>query len=97
MEGILETADSAGPDAVEEWEVDELLDWTTSLNFDTYFQFWKAVGTSGGERKRERERERERAKREKERERCFLEFYVSISNGIYNVNDTNYENNNHMI
>lgn len=47
VEGILETADLAGPDAVEEWEVDELLDWTTSLNFDSYFQFWKAVGTSG--------------------------------------------------
>merc|ERR1712212_789958 len=46
VEGILETADSSGPDAVEEWEVDELLDWTTSLNFDSYFQFWKAVGTS---------------------------------------------------
>ena len=50
VEGILETADSSGPDAVEEWEVDELLDWTTSLNFDSYFQFWKAVGTSGQEK-----------------------------------------------
>ena len=25
-----------GPDALEDWEVDELLDWTTSLNFDEY-------------------------------------------------------------
>ena len=23
-----------GPDALEDWEGDELLDWTTSLNFD---------------------------------------------------------------
>jgi len=46
VEGILETADSSGSDAVEEWEVDELLDWTTTLNFDNYFQFWKAIGTS---------------------------------------------------
>ena len=47
VEGILETADASGADAVEEWEVDELLDWTTTLNFDHYFQFWKAIGTSG--------------------------------------------------
>lgn len=46
VEGIIRTAEEKGPDAVEEWEVDELLDWTTSLNFDDYFHFWKAVGTS---------------------------------------------------
>ena len=47
VEGILETADASGTEAVEEWEVDELLDWTTTLNFDNYFDFWKAIGTSG--------------------------------------------------
>lgn len=32
--GMVETLDSSGPDAVEDWEVDELLEWTTALNFD---------------------------------------------------------------
>ena len=32
--GMVATVEAAGPDALEEWEVDELLDWTTSLNFD---------------------------------------------------------------
>ncbi|ESO94852.1 hypothetical protein LOTGIDRAFT_65972, partial [Lottia gigantea] len=34
--GMVATVDNIGTDALEEWEVDELLDWTTSLNFDEY-------------------------------------------------------------
>lgn len=34
--GMVATVDQMGPDALEDWEVDELLDWTTSLNFDEY-------------------------------------------------------------
>ena len=32
--GMVATVEAQGPDALEDWEVDELLDWTTSLNFD---------------------------------------------------------------
>ena len=32
--GMVATVEKLGPDALEDWEVDELLDWTTSLNFD---------------------------------------------------------------
>lgn len=32
--GMLAVMDEIGPDAVEDWEVDELLEWTNGLNFD---------------------------------------------------------------
>lgn len=32
--GMIATVEASGPDALEDWEVDELLDWTTSLNFE---------------------------------------------------------------
>lgn len=35
-EGMLAITDSRGHDAVEDWEVDELLEWTNGLNFDQY-------------------------------------------------------------
>ena len=28
------------------WQVDELLEWTTSLNYEDYVTSWKQVGTS---------------------------------------------------
>ena len=34
--GMVATINRHGPEAVQDWEVDELLDWTTSLNFDEY-------------------------------------------------------------
>ena len=49
--GMVATIDSQGPDAVQEWEVDELLDWTTSLNFDEYWMDWKEVATSANSEK----------------------------------------------
>ena len=33
-EGMLTITDMRGQDAVEDWEVDELLKWTNGLNFD---------------------------------------------------------------
>ena len=33
-EGMLTITDTRGQDAVEDWEVDELLEWTNGLNFD---------------------------------------------------------------
>ncbi|KAL8562448.1 hypothetical protein ACOMHN_008592 [Nucella lapillus] len=44
--GMMATVHSQGPDALEDWEVDELLDWTTSLNFEEYFSTWKDLATS---------------------------------------------------
>ena len=32
--------------SVEEWEVDELLEWTNGLNFDEYYADWKTIGTT---------------------------------------------------
>lgn len=34
--GFVATVDRMGPQAVQDWEIDELLDWTVSLNFDEY-------------------------------------------------------------
>ena len=33
-EGMVSATDKKGVDAVEDWEVDELLEWTSGLNFD---------------------------------------------------------------
>ena len=41
-EGMLTITDTRGQDAVEDWEVDELLEWTNGLNFDQYVD-WKCV------------------------------------------------------
>ena len=35
-EGMLAITETRGQDAVEDWEVDELLEWTNGLNFDQY-------------------------------------------------------------
>ena len=35
-EGMLTITETRGQDAVEDWEVDELLEWTNGLNFDQY-------------------------------------------------------------
>lgn len=37
-EGMLTITDTRGQDAVEDWEVDELLEWTNGLNFDQYVE-----------------------------------------------------------
>lgn len=49
--GMVATVEKMGPDALEDWEVDELLDWTTSLNFDDYLSSWKDVATSANSEK----------------------------------------------
>ena len=32
--GMIEEVETNGAEALQDWEVDELLEWTTSLNFD---------------------------------------------------------------
>ncbi|XP_064618017.1 protein MFI-like [Liolophura sinensis] len=49
--GMVATVDREGFDALEEWEVDELLDWTTSLNFEEYMTSWKEIATSANSEK----------------------------------------------
>ncbi|KAK7107045.1 uro-adherence factor A-like isoform X2 [Littorina saxatilis] len=44
--GMIATVENQGPEALEDWEVDELLDWTTSLDFEEYFDTWKNLATS---------------------------------------------------
>ncbi len=45
--GLVATMDNQGPEAIQDWEVDELLDWTTGLNFDDYWSGWRELATSG--------------------------------------------------
>lgn len=49
--GMVATVEVAGPDALEDWEVDELLDWTTSLNFEEYRNTWSDLATSATSQK----------------------------------------------
>ncbi|GFN93734.1 chromosome 11 open reading frame 65 [Plakobranchus ocellatus] len=49
--GMVATVEALGPDALEDWEVDELLDWTTSLNFDEYRHSWEDLATSATSQK----------------------------------------------
>ncbi|XP_053397845.1 protein MFI-like isoform X1 [Mercenaria mercenaria] len=49
--GMVATVENYGSDALEDWEVDELLDWTTSLNFDDYQNGWKELATSANSEK----------------------------------------------
>lgn len=52
--GMIATVDEQGPDALEDWEVDELLDWTTSLNFEDYFSTWQGLATSAPSNNKEK-------------------------------------------
>ncbi|XP_031553124.1 uncharacterized protein C11orf65 homolog [Actinia tenebrosa] len=47
-QGMVNAADARGHEAVEDWEVDELLEWTNGLNFDEYLVEWKEYATSAG-------------------------------------------------
>ncbi|CAF4388877.1 unnamed protein product, partial [Adineta steineri] len=43
---ILKMYNTYGADAVQEWEVNDLLDWTHNLNYDDYLYDWRTIGTS---------------------------------------------------
>ena len=43
---ILRIYHEFGARAVEDWEVNELLEWTHNLNYDEYLIDWKTIGTS---------------------------------------------------
>uniref|UniRef100_H0X3S1 Chromosome 11 open reading frame 65 n=2 Tax=Otolemur garnettii TaxID=30611 RepID=H0X3S1_OTOGA len=44
--GLIRAIEDGGIDSVMEWEVDELLNWTNTLNFDEYIANWKEIATS---------------------------------------------------
>jgi hypothetical protein len=44
---ILRIFNAYGAEAVEDWEVNELLEWSHSLNYDEYVLDWRTIGTSG--------------------------------------------------
>ena len=43
---MVEVTEKKGYEAVNEWEVDEILEWTNGLNFDSYVSTWKEYATS---------------------------------------------------
>jgi len=43
---ILRIFNAYGAEAVEDWEVNELLEWSHSLNYDEYVLDWRTIGTS---------------------------------------------------
>ncbi|XP_005619877.1 protein MFI isoform X2 [Canis lupus familiaris] len=45
-QGLMRSVEGSGIDAVMEWEVDEVLNWTNALNFDEYIANWKEIATS---------------------------------------------------
>ena len=46
VKGMVEVTEKKGYEAVDEWEVDEILEWTNGLNFDSYVSTWKEYATS---------------------------------------------------
>ena len=40
------TVRACDTDVVEDWEVDELLHWSTGLDFDDYWKDWQSIATS---------------------------------------------------
>ncbi|XP_071955456.1 uncharacterized protein [Antedon mediterranea] len=47
-QGMVSAFEKDGVHAVDECEVDELLEWTTGLNFEDYWTGWKEIATSSG-------------------------------------------------
>nr|XP_035120343.2 protein MFI [Callithrix jacchus] len=43
---LIRAVEDGGIDSVMEWEVDEVLNWTNTLNFDEYITSWKEIATS---------------------------------------------------
>jgi len=43
---VFKSVDDHGIETVDDWEVDELLEWTNTLNFDSYLQDWYEYGTT---------------------------------------------------
>ncbi|CAG5128663.1 unnamed protein product, partial [Candidula unifasciata] len=49
--GMMAAVSDQGPQILEDWEVDELLDWTTGLDFDDYRDSWVRLATSAPSQK----------------------------------------------
>lgn len=44
--GVFSTVQENGISTIEDWEVDELIQWTQGLNFERYHEDWKDFGTT---------------------------------------------------
>lgn len=42
----MDAYENNGAESVEDWEVDELIEWTNGLSFESYVNEWKALGTT---------------------------------------------------
>lgn len=40
------SSDQIDMSTVDDWEVDELLEWTNALDFNSYLNNWKRIGTT---------------------------------------------------
>ncbi|XP_032878593.1 protein MFI isoform X1 [Amblyraja radiata] len=45
-EGVFNSLEQHGPNAVLDWEVDELIEWTNALNFEKYLMDWMEIASS---------------------------------------------------
>ncbi|XP_078259218.1 protein MFI [Rhinoraja longicauda] len=45
-EGVINSLEQHGPNAVLDWEVDELIEWTNALNFEKYLMDWMEIASS---------------------------------------------------
>ena len=43
---LVDAYENNGAESVEDWEVDELIEWTNGLSFESYVNEWKALGTT---------------------------------------------------
>ena len=43
---VLRVFNAYGADGVQDWEVNELLEWTNNLSYDDYLLDWRTIGTS---------------------------------------------------
>lgn len=43
---LIERYEQTDENSVEEWEVDELLEWTNGLDFNSYHNHWQRIGTT---------------------------------------------------
>ncbi|XP_004688823.1 PREDICTED: uncharacterized protein C11orf65 homolog [Condylura cristata] len=83
--GLIKAFEDGGIDSVMEWEVNEVLNWTNTLNFDEYIANWKEMATSNSSANFKTFRfEPEQKERNN---------YEDISEKKGTPNDTSFENN----
>ncbi|BFZ09294.1 hypothetical protein BsWGS_12333 [Bradybaena similaris] len=80
--GMMAAVTDQGPQVLEDWEVDELLDWTTGLDFDDYRNSWMSLATSAPSQKHVEEK--------MQRSKSMLNPYEPILSAGFSVSTTNF-------